>query len=102
VAVITGLCDQDHRACFGCEVSHSEITRIEQQLAKLTDPLLEARRILQAGRDLGGKVVCRFEQSGVQQTAHSGVYDFLQGRLIADDQCGSLQLQQLLLLEIGE
>jgi hypothetical protein len=23
VAVITGLCDQDHRPCFGCNVSHA-------------------------------------------------------------------------------
>ena len=56
MAVITGLCDQDHRPCFGCNVSHSEITPIERQLAKLTEPLLEARRILLAGRGLGGRL----------------------------------------------
>src|ERR1700677_2041655 len=25
VAVITGLCDQDHRRCFGCNVSHARL-----------------------------------------------------------------------------
>ena len=57
MAVITGLCDQDHRACFGCEVSHSEITRIEQQLAKLTDPLLAERRAANDRRGLYSRAV---------------------------------------------
>src|ERR1700681_3649878 len=47
-------------------------------------------------------VTCRFAQGGVQQTTHSGVYDFLQGRFIANGQDGTLQLHQLLLLEIRE
>jgi hypothetical protein len=48
MAVITGLCDQDHRTCFGCKVSHSEITSIEHQLAKLTEPLLEFSKLAEA------------------------------------------------------
>ena len=60
------------------------------------------RRIFEAGRNLGKQVTCRFAQSGVQRTTHSGVYDFLQGRFIANDQDGTLQLHQLLLLEIRE
>jgi hypothetical protein len=57
-----------------------------QQRAKLTDPLLEARvEFSKLTEAWGKKVACRFAQSGVQRTAHSGVYDFLQSRLIADD-----------------
>jgi hypothetical protein len=32
----------------------------------------------------------------------SGMYHFFQGRFVADDQGSTLQLQQLLLLELGE
>lgn len=62
MAVISGLWDQDHRTCFGCKVSHSEITPIEQLLAKLTEPFLEFSKLAEAK---GKKVACQFTQSGV-------------------------------------